>query len=86
MISESGSVEAMLRSPGFPAFSAATLDHQRVRIFNKKIPLFIIKEVSTLKVSFSHRIFYAERIRSSVCRSNESIPISKSSFVIGLPF
>jgi len=61
MISESGSVEAMLRSPGFPAFSAATLDHQRVRIFNKKN---IIKEVSTLKVSFPHRIFYAVRIRS----------------------
>ena len=57
MISESGSVEAMLRSPGFPAFSAATLDHQRVRIFNKKKTLIIIKEVSTLKVSFSHRIF-----------------------------
>ena len=65
MISESGSVEAMLRSPGFPAFSAATLDHQRVRIFNKK-PLIIIKEVSTLKVSFPHRIFYAVRIRSIV--------------------
>ena len=61
MISESGSVEAMLRSPGFPAFSAATLDHQRVRIFNKKKPLIIIKEVSTLKVSFPHRIFYAVR-------------------------
>jgi hypothetical protein len=63
MISESGSVEAMLRSPGFPAFSAATLDHQRVRIFNKKN---IIKEVSTLKVSFPHRIFYAVRIKSSL--------------------
>ena len=34
MISESGSVEAMLRSPGFPAFSAATLDHQKVRNVN----------------------------------------------------
>ena len=33
MISESGSVEAMLRSPGFPAFSAAAIDHQRVREF-----------------------------------------------------
>ena len=37
MISESGSVEAMLRSPGFPAFSAAAIDHQRVSISVKII-------------------------------------------------
>ncbi len=43
MISESGSVEAMLRAPGFPPF-AASLEQSRVRILNLVFYCFIANE------------------------------------------
>ena len=63
MISESGSVEAMLRSPGFPAFSAAAIDHQRVSIS--------VKIISPAKESLKIDLFSYVIVSCKSCKLKE---------------